>query len=125
MNDGTENTYTDEDVREVAEAEAGDEIDFYTAALDLGFSVNEAELIAGRLGDLVVEPEPVAEFGPVERDESIPLDEQVRELADKRAKPDDWLDFYNAARDLGVGHPEAEAIDERLNLRVMRSRGAI
>ena len=61
-----------------------------------------------------------------ERDESMPLIEQVREVAGKLVASDDEpLDFYDAALALGCSEAEADDLDQRLTIRIMRSRGAI
>ncbi len=61
----------------------------------------------------------------IERDETMPLIEQVRELTFARTSEDCVLDFIPAARDLGATQAEAETIDETLITRVMRACGAI
>lgn len=50
--------------------------------------------------------------------------ERVRELA-FAGDPDEPLDFYTAARELGASVVDAAAIDEALTARIMRERGAI
>jgi len=62
----------------------------------------------------------------IERDESMPLIEQVREIASNRVNSHVVeLDFYSAALALGCSEAEAGDLDERLTARIMRSRGAI
>ena len=62
----------------------------------------------------------------IERDESMPLIEQVREVAGKLVASDDEpLDFYDAALALGCSEAEADDLDQLLTIRIMRSRGAI
>ena len=51
--------------------------------------------------------------------------EAVRELTDARCGPDDALNFYPVARELGASRDEAERIDAMLTARVMCARGAI
>lgn len=59
-------------------------------------------------------------------DESgIPLVERIREAAEALAGPDDVLDFYSAARELGLDRDQADRFDAILSERVMRARGAI
>ena len=59
------------------------------------------------------------------RDERMTLIEQVRELTFAQAHRDEMLDFVPAALALGCNEAEAEAIDEELTIRLMRSRGVI
>ena len=61
----------------------------------------------------------------IERDHTMPLIEQVREITCERTDPDDMLDFIPAARALGASESEAEAIDETLTVRMMRANGAL
>jgi len=60
-----------------------------------------------------------------QRDESMPLREQVRQLTIDRTPEDEMLDFVPAAIAIGCNLAEAEAIDEELTVRIMRSSGAI
>lgn len=46
----------------------------------------------------------------------------IRDLADRNAGPDDELDFYKAARQLGWSAHDAAEADETLTIRVMRAR---
>lgn len=59
------------------------------------------------------------------RDDRMPLIEQVREITFAETDLDDMLDFVPAALALGCNLDEAEAIDETLTVRSMRSRGAL
>jgi hypothetical protein len=56
---------------------------------------------------------------------AAPAIEAVRALADTNAGPDDELDFYTAAIQLGATPAIAEKMDADLTLRVMRARGAV
>ena len=59
------------------------------------------------------------------RDVRMPLIEQIREITFAETDPDEMLDFVPAALALGCNLSEAEAIDEELTIRIMRSRGAL
>ena len=51
--------------------------------------------------------------------------ESVRMITEDRCGPDDPLDFYRVAIELGATTAEATRINTTLTARVMRSRGAI
>ena len=62
----------------------------------------------------------------IERDESIPLIEQVREVAGKLVASDaEELSFYDAALAIGCTEEKAEELDIALTTRLMRAAGAI
>ena len=51
--------------------------------------------------------------------------ETIRENTFAATPADEMLDFYPAARALGLSDAEAEEADEVLTTRVMRARGAL
>jgi len=60
----------------------------------------------------------------ITRDEAMPLIEQVREIAMDAAKGD-WPDFFSAALLLATSEVEADEIDTKLTMRLIRSKGGI
>jgi hypothetical protein len=54
-----------------------------------------------------------------------PFIEKVKATGNANAGPDDPLDFYSAALQLGATKAEAETISIALTIRVMKARGAI
>ena len=61
----------------------------------------------------------------IERDETMPLIEQVREVTFDRTPEDEPLNFVPAALALGANQAHAEWLDEALTARVMRAAGAL
>ena len=59
------------------------------------------------------------------RDVSMPLIEQVRQVAGEEAGPEDQMNFYGVSIRLGAKKCEAEAVEKALTIRTMRAAGAI